>query len=216
MIRILGGLAVASAIGSACAQAPAADTATTMGTTNPVAVEATATAPLPAPCRYLCAGQVIDVEVVDAIRSDRNHVGDRFTLRLATPIQVDGVEIVPAGTTGVGEVVHAARSRASGIPGELLLAARSLDHMGRTIPLRGMKLSARGKDQINTTLALTYVVAPLSLFVHGGEVEIPPGTRAIAKIAQDIEALATVPHAEADATGPQTASPQPTETTTQE
>jgi hypothetical protein len=145
------------------------------------------TAPPAETCHQLCAGQPVEIELLEAISSARNKIGDRFRLQLASPLMLDGEVIVPAGTPGMGEVVHADVSRGSGRPGELLLAARHLEVAGEQLPLRAMKLAARGKDKINTTLAWAYIAAPVGLFVHGDEVEVPAGTRAQAKLARDVD-----------------------------
>lgn len=140
------------------------------------------------PCQQLCAGQPLELELLEAVSSGQHKNGDRFALRLAAPLLADGAEVIPAGTTGIGEVIHASPSRAGGKPGELLLAARHLEFSGRLVPLRAMKLSARGKDQVNASLAVSVVTGPFGLFVRGGEIEIPAGTRAQAKLAQDLAA----------------------------
>lgn len=195
------GNAGAQSTGTAVEAQPAANTA----------VDASATA-VPS-CRALCAGQVIELEIADLLRSDRQHNGDRFALRLAAPLAIDGVEVVPVGTPGVGEIVHASPSRAGGRPGELLLAARHLDINGRSLPLRGLKLGGHGKDQANASLAVSLVTGPFGLFVHGGEIEIPPGTRVQAKLAQDVVPAIGVAVGEPT---PPSISPHPSEPTNKE
>ena len=59
--------------------------------------------------------------------------------------------MVPAGTPGVGEVVHAERARFGGKAGELILAARYLDFQGTRIPLRTLRFGAQqGRDNSGT------------------------------------------------------------------
>lgn len=197
------------AIGNACAQS----TGTPAGSEAPPNTTATASATPPLTCRALCAGQVIELEIADLLRSDRQHNGDRFALRLVTPLIADGVEVVPAGTTGIGEIVHASPSRAGGRPGEILLAARHLDFNGQPLPLRGLKLGGHGKDQAEKAIAMSFVVGAFALFVKGGEIEIPPGTRVQAKLAQDIPLSTGMAAAEAKAP---LLSPHPTEPTNKE
>jgi hypothetical protein len=57
-----------------------------------------------------------------------------------------------------------------------------------------MKLAARGKDNVNASLATSFVAGPFALFVHGSEIEVPAGTHALAKLAQDL-APARIPYA---------------------
>ncbi|HEY5850071.1 MAG TPA: hypothetical protein VIT62_04805 [Lysobacter sp.] len=193
-------LVAAMAIGNACAQTPVAsehgDNHTEPATANQAGagVAVTSTAVDTPACRALCAGSAVELEIAEPISSARHKNGDRFALRLVTPLTADSVEYAQAGTTGAGDVVHASPSRGGGKPGELLLAARYLELPdGRRIALRAMKLSARGKDTANAALATAMVIGPFAMFVHGGEIEIPAGTRATAKLAQDIALAASGP-----------------------
>lgn len=208
-------LVAAMAIGNACAQEPVAvdtgaspTTAVSSGTvvdTAPNAIDKPA-------CQALCAGSEVELEIVEAISSSRHKNGDRFALRLVTALGVGTDVYVPAGTTGTGEVVHASPSRGGGKPGELLLAARQLQTSdGQRIALRAMKLSARGKDNFNASLATAMVIGPLAMFVHGREIEIPAGTRAMAKLAQDVPLTlsSTAPQPAAEAAA-QVEAPPPT------
>jgi len=106
----------------------------------------TAASPIPdpvpsesSPCCTIPAGTVIEIVNVDVVGSWRSHSRDAFVIRLAEPIIIDGRTVVPVGVHGVGEVVHAARATVSGLPGELILAARYLEYEGVRITLRGMR-----------------------------------------------------------------------------
>ena len=137
------------------------------------------------PCCLVSAGTVVELEITDPISSrDRKH-GDKFGLRLHAPLMLDGVIVLPAGTTGVGEIVHADRARGGGKPGELILAARYLQLQGSQVPLRGLKLGANGKDNTRKALAFSMAIGVWAQFIHGGEVDIPTGTIAEAKLTQD-------------------------------
>jgi hypothetical protein len=183
-------LAAGLAAGQAFAQS--ATQATNEATAEPRTAQV---AQVPASeCSALCAGQEVELELAEPVGSARHKNGDRFRLRLATPLLVDGVVVVPAGTPGVGEVIHAQSSRGGGKPGELLLAARFLELPDGPLALRAMKLAARGKDNVNASLATSFVAGPFALFVHGSEIEVPAGTHALAKLAQDL-APARIPYA---------------------
>ena len=103
---------------------------------------------------------------------------------------MDGHELIPAGTPVRGEVVHAAAARGGGAPGELLLAARSLDIDGLTIRLRGLKLGGTGDDNSGMALGVSFAAGPFAMFIRGTEIEVPAGTRVHARIA---EALTVAP-----------------------
>jgi hypothetical protein len=51
-----------------------------------------------------------------------------------------GSVVAPAGTPGVGEVVHAAHASFGGKAGELILAVRYLELNGTRIPLRSLPI----------------------------------------------------------------------------
>ncbi|HMG46315.1 MAG TPA: hypothetical protein VK614_02495 [Allosphingosinicella sp.] len=151
--------------------------------------EAAATACCTVPARTL-----VEIEITDTISSKTNHNGDSFAFRLAEPLVIDGRTVAPAGTPGVGEVVHAARARAMGKAGELILAARHIEIGGRQVRLRSFRYGpSQGHDISNATLITTSVVAavvpiltPIAFLVAGGEVNIPAGTRANAQTAVEV------------------------------
>ncbi|WP_153066577.1 MULTISPECIES: hypothetical protein [Xanthomonas] len=123
------------------------------------------------------------VELTEVLSSSTHRRGDRFRLQLAEPLVIDGQQVLAAGIAGVGEVVHAAVARSGGAAGELLLAARSLQCNEQTIVLRGFKLGATGKDRSAPAIGVATLGGPLGMFIRGGEIEIPSGTRGTAKLA---------------------------------
>ena len=128
---------------------------------------------------------VVQIEVVPLLSTRTMKRGDRFEIRLAEPLVIDGAVLLPAGLTGGGEVVHAAGPSIGGKPGEVILAARYLDYDGRRIPLKAMKLGRAGQDNGAASLAVS-MVTPIGMFIPGGHVEIVAGSRANAKLAADI------------------------------
>lgn len=169
-------------------------TTTPAPTAQPTAAPATAddgatasVAAAPAPCCRLAAGSVVELQLGESLSSARHKRGDRFALRLSQPLAVAGAEPIPAGTPAVGEVVHGARSRGGGHPGELLIAGRYLEFNGRRIPLRGLSVGHSGRDQINGAMGAAFVIGPFAMFVRGHEIEIPADTALRAKLAQDLD-----------------------------
>jgi hypothetical protein len=115
-----------------------------------------------------------------------------FPIRLARSIEVDGVEVVPAGVSGKGQVVHAKKGGMGGSAGELVLAARYLDYGGRRIELRGFSFveegdapPPQGKDNVGLANLTVVAVGVLGLLIGGGNTTIEPGTLAVAKIRND-------------------------------
>ena len=131
-------------------------------------------------------GTVVTLELLDRVQSKLNNRGDRFGLRLVDPIKINGVVVLPAGTKGVGEVVHAARARAAGKAGELLVAARYLEAGGVQVPLRSFKLGATGKSETGAALAVGMAFGVAAYFVVGGEVDYPAGTQADARSSAEV------------------------------
>lgn len=153
--------------------------------------ESAAETPPPAPL-ILPKGHTILIAIDREVGSKVSATGDVFPIRLAEPVVVDGVELLPAGITGEGQVVHAKKGGMAGAAGELLLAARYLDHGGRRIELRSFKFIeagdeslTRGKDNVGLASATNAVIGPLGFLIGGGNTIIAPGTVATAKTRND-------------------------------
>lgn len=147
------------------------------------------TAPVPGKTLHLPAGTQLVVELVAPLSSATTHIGDKFALRLATPILSDGAEIVAAGAVGEGEVIDVAPAGMGGGAGKLILSARRLDLNGRSVRIRGMTLMAGGKSRVDLATGIMFVpyVGLAAGFIHGGQVEIPAGARYTVKLTEDID-----------------------------
>ena len=137
-------------------------------------------------CCLIANGTVVVIEIEDDLSSRHRRPGDAFSIRLAEPVAVGGKVVLPEGLRGVGEVVDGAPSGFGGKPGKLVLAVRYLRADGVHVPLHGLKLSGTGKDQTGTALVVSIAVGLPGIFVHGGEIDIPAGTLARAKIGADM------------------------------
>ena len=176
------------------AQAAPAQAAPTQAAA-PVAPQTPPTSPDPAPVLAagktvrLAAGTQIEVELVNPLSSATSRLGDKFPLRLATPILSDGVEVVAAGAMGEGEVIDAAHAGMAGRAGKLILSSRRLDLNGRSVRIRGMTLMAAGKSRVGlaTAVMLTPYAGLAAGLIQGGEVEIPAGARYTVKLAEDVD-----------------------------
>jgi hypothetical protein len=163
--------------------------------------EPAASVPLPAVDTATAQGPVLPaltpvrIEILETMNSATSKIGAYFPIRLAEPIDLPGGVHVAAGISGMGQVVHAAKSRFGGKPGELILAVRYLDHHGARIPLRSLTYEIRrGLDNTDTAAAVNIAVGVVAMFITGGEVNIPAGTRANAKTSAPV-ALAAPPSA---------------------
>lgn len=199
--------------------------------TTPIAVEAaasaatspssTATAPTTAPSAaapstfHLSAGTQIEVEFVDALSSRTSHSGDTFAIRLAEPIYDSTNVAFAPGALGRGEVIDAARSGFGGHQGKLVISGRYLEINGQQVRINHMSRAVSGQDRTQASVNLSMVpyAGVAAWFISGGEIEIPAGTRAEARIAADVDVPLTPPAPSAAAPLTQ---PEATPTTTGE
>jgi|SRR5579864_303929 len=77
------------------------------------------------------AGTDIQVELADAIGSAQNGNGDTFSASIVAPIDVNGEEIVPAGTNVAGRVTSARPSGHLETPAELAVTLTAIEIGGR-------------------------------------------------------------------------------------
>lgn len=148
-------------------------------------------APATNPVESIPALTPVEIAIDVALGSKLSTTGETFSFHLAKPLMLNGVEVVPAGTPGEGEVIHAKKGGGGGAPGELVLAARHLQVGNRKLRLRSLKLDALGNDKMGTVTGVTAAAAAtvpaaalLGLFITGGEKTIPMGTILPAKTAE--------------------------------
>ncbi|HEX9954595.1 MAG TPA: hypothetical protein VGB48_05180 [Allosphingosinicella sp.] len=146
-----------------------------------------------APCCAVAALTPIEIEIGEDLSSKSSKARDSFKFTLAEPLMRGEQMLAPAGTPGVGEVVHAAKAGIGGKGGELILAARYLEIGDTKVPLRSLKYGrSQGKDSSGTVgiassvaAAVVPVASVVGFMISGGEVRIPQGTRATAKVAAE-------------------------------
>src|SRR5262249_51601016 len=96
---------------------------------------------------HLAADTPVRIELGEAVSSKDRKDGDKFAIRLAPPIVVDGRIVAPAGSPGQGEVIYAERGGGGGKPGKLVLAVRYIDVGGVHIRLKALQLGAGGDSE---------------------------------------------------------------------
>lgn len=139
------------------------------------------------PARLVRALTPVEIEIAEELSSKTAKIDAFFRIRLAAPIMEGDRIVVPAGTPGVGQVVHAAKSGYGGKAGELIVAARYLEIGSVRLPLRRFRLGAAGDHRSGEAFAASMVVPFGGMFVSGGEVTFPAGMRASAIVAADTE-----------------------------
>lgn len=109
---------------------------------------------------------------------------------VAEDLRIGEVLVIPKDTPAIGEVVHVQKSGFGGRGGELILAARYISFGDQRIALRSLKPLAgpyAGKNNSDAALAVSIIpyAGLVSLFITGGEIVIPAGTRASVLVAAD-------------------------------
>ncbi len=137
----------------------------------------------------------VSILVDEEIASNRNRNGDRFRIVIADDVRVGEAVVIPAGSVGEGEVVHAAKSGVGGKAGELILAARFVRVGDAEIRLRSMVIGGTGRDRTQTSLNVSIAAGVFGMLVRGGAMVVPAGTLAIARTAVDVDLPATEPTA---------------------
>ena len=132
------------------------------------------------------------VRIEDEISCKTSKPGDHFRITVAEDVRVGDAVVIPAGATGDGEVIHAAKPGAGGKAGELIVAARWVQVGGTQVRLRSFALGAVGTDKSVDSLAASFIVGPFALFQKGGVVVIPRDTLGLAKTALEFKLPAVV------------------------
>lgn len=143
------------------------------------------------------AGTGIQIEVTEELSSKTSMQTQRFGLRLAEPIVIDGREVAPAGAPGTGEIIDAAPAAFGGRPGRLIVSARTLELNGQTVRIRGLQMSAAGQNRDGAAVGVAILAGPAGFLIQGGEVTIPAGARGAARLAVDVDIPITPPPMEA-------------------
>jgi hypothetical protein len=143
------------------------------------------------------------VRIDDEISSRANKSGDRFKITVAEDVRVGDTVVIPAGSVGEGEVIHAAKRGAGGKAGELIVMARYVRVDDNEIRLRSFALGAAGADKSVDSLAASLVFGPFGLIQKGGDAYIYRESLGMAKTALEFKLPAVVAPAPVPAPQPQ-------------
>jgi hypothetical protein len=127
------------------------------------------------------------------VSSKTSRPGDHFPISLAEDVRVGDAIVIPAGCTGEGEVVHAAKRSAGGKAGELILAARYLMVGDIQVHLRSFKAGGAGKDNTDSALAVAVFGGPFAMLVRGSDMVFPLDAMVSARTAEEIQLPAQRP-----------------------
>jgi hypothetical protein len=123
------------------------------------------------------------IQFDDTVSSETHKNGDRFRFHVAADVRVGDALVIPAGTPGEGEVIHAQKSGMAGKAGELIVAARYVTVNGRALRLRSF---AAGTGAQHSELAnwSSLLISYPALMIQGGVMTMPRTMIATARTAQ--------------------------------
>ncbi|WP_448661276.1 hypothetical protein ACG3SL_11570 [Sphingomonas sp. CJ20] len=149
----------------------------------------------------LAAGTAVEFAFVDALSSKTSKIDDWFAVRLTKPVSIGDTLVLPVGTPGKGQVVHAAKAGGGGKAGELIVTVRYLDVAGQRVPLRRFRMGSLdiGADRRDEALGVGLVVPFGGFLVRGGEKTIAAGALGNAIVA----GAAPAPSTQSPAEGPE-------------
>jgi len=125
---------------------------------------------------------------IDAeISSRTSKPGDRFGITVTEDVRVGEAVVIPAGSMGEGEVIHAAKRGAGGKAGELIVVARYVRVGDNEIRLRSFALGAAGQDKSVDSLAASIAFGPFGLIQKGGDAYVHRDTLGTAKTALEFK-----------------------------
>ena len=145
---------------------------------------------------YIPKGTIVQCEIVTPVNSGVNNVGDRVVFKTTENIVINGIIVVPQGTSGEAVVKSVKRAGAWGKGGGIELEAKNTKTLNNIeVPLTlDTKKYGGGKAMVVPWL----LVGVFSGFIHGKNQDIPAGTRFTVAVDSDVD-LGVKPEALADA-----------------
>jgi len=132
----------------------------------------------------LPCGTLLRLEFVSSPSSKTARVGDHLSLRVTQEVKYGDAVVVPIGALADATVTFVYRGGSGGIPGQLAFELNALQARGVTVPL--WRVQARsGEPKPPGPAVLIPVAGMLTMFRHGKDAEIKPGTPVAALVAAD-------------------------------
>jgi hypothetical protein len=151
-----------------------------------VGVPAQAPVPPAAPSKLvLTDGTDVYLAFDEDMTSKTANEGDTVAFVLTEDLKVGDVVVAKAGAKAVGEVTNAQKAGMLGKGGELNIRLDYLKVGASKVHLRGTK-GGEGKSGTGGAIALSLLVSPLFLLMHGKQVKVAKGTALHAYVADDI------------------------------
>lgn len=174
------------------------------------AAAATAAPRVPVP-HTLLDGTAVKVRLAENLSSATAKTGDSVSFEVTEDVLVDGVVVLPKGAQALATVTDASPKKSMGRGGKLdvnIDSARLAD--GEKVQLRATQDNKGGghvgamTGAMVATAVVFFPAAPLFLFVHGKDINIPQGTEITAFVEGDmkLDLAKFVPAAPADTVVP--------------
>ena len=138
---------------------------------------------------YIPKGTLLKTEIITPINSGKNKVNDIVLFKTTETIVINGVEVIPKGTTGEAVVTKASPAGSWGKGGKVELAAKSIKTLnGVEVPLTlDAQKSGGGANMVLGVLAFGI----FSGFLHGSNQDIPTGTKFQVAVESDTDLQVT-------------------------
>lgn len=124
---------------------------------------------------YVPKGTIIKAELVNGVNSGKNQVNDVILFKTTESIVINGVEVIPRGTTGEAVVSKVSKAGYWGKGGKVELAAKSIKTLNSIeVPLTSdVSKAGGGANMVLGVIA----IGIFSGFLHGKDQDIPAGTK---------------------------------------
>lgn len=138
---------------------------------------------------YIPRGTLVKTEIITPINSGKNKVNDIILFKTTETIVINGVEVIPKGTTGEAIVTKVSAAGSWGKGGKIEIAAKSIKALnGVEIPLTlDAQKSGGGANMVLGVLAFGI----FSGFLSGSNQDIPTGTKFQAVVENDTDLQVT-------------------------
>lgn len=131
------------------------------------------------------AGTVIDLVTTNPISSKKSVKGDLLYLKIAAPLIVEGIAVIPVDTVVVGQLSRAEERGAFGKAGKLEVQLLYAELPRGTVRISGA-IEAKGKGGADDAAATAAAFLILPFVTTGRSAEIPAGSAVSGRLDQDL------------------------------
>jgi hypothetical protein len=135
-------------------------------------------------------GTPVHLVFATEVNSKTADVGDKIQLTLAEDIKAGDMVLVAKGSPAVATVTQVDKTGAGGAPGNIVFQVNSLDANGNVVKLCGSE-TLEGQPKPPNAAVLVPYVGLFTLFRHGKDAEIKPGTPVTAYVDADTSLSST-------------------------